>query len=163
MTEQQKAKRELLKTLSAKAKEIRDSLTEEANTAEEAMYWMSRTINFMLLRHVYDTNGATEFNTFNQWKEKGATIKKGAKAFLVWGQPKGTKKSQDDQSQDNQENEEEGEEENSFFPLCYLFSDKQVTTAEEIAADKKRHQDNKATSEAEKEDSEAVQLDEVLY
>jgi len=134
MTEKHKQKRAELIALSAKAKDLRDDLTEQAENEETALYWASRTVNFMLLNHIYETDGATEFNTFKQWKEQGATIKKGAKAFLIWGQPLSAQRQQEAEAQGK---EPEGEDdEYSYFPLCYLFSDKQVNTAEEIAAEK---------------------------
>lgn len=58
-----------------------------------------------------------EFNTFNQWKEQGFTIKKGSKAFLFWGQPR--KISQTPEGSDEPE-------EFKYWPICYLFADTQV-------------------------------------
>jgi len=61
--------------------------------------------------------GADEFNTFNQWKEKGYTIVKGSTAFVVWGQPR--------KAQQVPEGADEPEE-YKYWPLCYLFSNEQV-------------------------------------
>ena len=61
-----------------------------------------------------------EFNSFKQWKQKGKTILKGAKAFLFWGQP--TEYSQ----QETDEGSTEEEKKMKYFPLCYLFSNLQV-------------------------------------
>lgn len=58
-----------------------------------------------------------EFNTFNQWKEQGFTIKKGSKAFLFWGQPR--------KIQQTPEGSDEPEE-FKYWPICYLFADTQV-------------------------------------
>ena len=58
-----------------------------------------------------------EFNTFNQWKEEGFTIKKGSKAFLFWGQPR--KANQTPEGSDEPE-------EYKYWPICYLFSNEQV-------------------------------------
>ena len=58
-----------------------------------------------------------EFKTFNQWKQEGATVRKGQKAFLIWGQPR------------NVEQVPEGSnepEEFKYWPLCYLFANTQV-------------------------------------
>lgn len=61
-----------------------------------------------------------EFNTYNQWKHKGKIVKKGEKAFLVWGSPR-------EISQIPQENTTQNEnDEFKFFPLCYLFNNLQV-------------------------------------
>lgn len=82
---------------------------------------------------MYDTEGAEEFNTFKQWKEQGATIKKGSKAFLVWGQPIGKQRAQEAQQKGQEAPEED---EYRFFPICYLFSDKQVIKTGEMTKPK---------------------------
>ena len=58
-----------------------------------------------------------EFKTFNQWKEDGATVRKGEKAFLVWGQPR--KIEQVPEGSDEPE-------EFKYWPVCYLFGNTQV-------------------------------------
>lgn len=128
-------KRAELIALSNEAKEIRDTMAEAAETENEAMYWASRTINYMLLNHMYQTEGATEFNTFKQWKEQGATIKKGSKAFLVWGQPVGKQRAKEAQQKGQQTDEEDNYK---YFPICYLFSDRQIITAAEKSKEKPR-------------------------
>lgn len=123
-------KRILLSELSRDAEKLKDNLADEAKSTNEAMFWNSRTINYMLLNHMYDTNGATEFNTFNQWKQKGATILKGSKAFAIWGQPIKANK----QTEQKQE-PEKPEDKYKYFPICYLFSNLQVVTTEERQAE----------------------------
>ncbi len=129
-------KRIILSNLSRDAEALRARLikeAEEAGQSGKAFYWASRTINFMLLNYIYQTDGAKEFKTFMQWKAEGATVKKGEKAFIVWGQPVGTR--------EGDEEKEKGisteDMENLFFPLCYLFSEKQVRKAEEKQKDHK--------------------------
>lgn len=117
-------KRVALSELSRDAESLRELKTKEAKSDNEALFWATRTINYMLLNHMYETGGATEFNTFNQWKEKGATVIKGSKAFAIWGQPLHEQK---------KEKQEEGNSEldkYKYFPICYLFSNLQVTTKE---------------------------------
>lgn len=63
----------------------------------------------------------SEFNTFHQWKDKGYTIKKGEKAFLVWGQPRTVTQAP--------EGSEEPEE-FKYWPVCYLFANTQVIRPE---------------------------------
>ncbi len=109
-------KRELLKSISRKAKQIRDCKAKNAKSDREALYWASRTINEILIDVLYKKNGAEEFKTFNEWRKNGKTVKKGEKALIIWGQPR-TK---------TQEIKGEEVDEYSFFPMCYLFSDKQV-------------------------------------
>jgi hypothetical protein len=118
-------KRVALSELSRDAESLRDLKTKEAKSDNEALFWATRTINYMLLNHMYETGGATEFNTFNQWKEKGATVKKGSKAYSIWGQPVHEQK---------KEKQEEGNSEldkYKYFPICYLFSNLQVLTNDE--------------------------------
>ena len=103
------------------ARALREEKKHTANTIEEAAFWESRTINYMLLRFFY---GGGRFQTFKEWKTDGAVIKKGAKAIVIWGQPKkGTPKDIDDTNLSEEEKELKKYE---FFPLCYLFSEKDV-------------------------------------
>ncbi|MGB0521425.1 MAG: ArdC-like ssDNA-binding domain-containing protein [Flammeovirgaceae bacterium] len=71
------------------------------------------TVNEAIIEHYKQEGGHTTFNTLKQWNEAGRRIKKGSKAFVVWGSPKKTKRDEED-------------DEYSFFPLCYLFSDQQL-------------------------------------
>lgn len=119
-------KRVELARLSDFAEELREQKVNEAESEQEALFWASRTINYMLLHCIYDTKEATEFNTFNQWKTQNATVKKGEKAFLIWGQPVRKFEKPEDAPPEQEETEKY-----KFFPLCYLFSDKQVRFAED--------------------------------
>lgn len=74
------------------------------------------TINEALI-DAYSKDGHTEFKTFNQWKSEGKSIIKGSKAFVVWAKPKDIPHPDPEAEQD----------EFSYYPLCYLFSNKQVT------------------------------------
>lgn len=67
----------------------------------------------------YTTSEHHEFKTFNQWKKDGFFVKKGAKAFLVWGKPKGNQ-------EETKESAETAEDEGKFYPICFLFSNAQV-------------------------------------
>jgi len=71
------------------------------------------------LKEIYEKSDSNieEFRTFWQWKDEGYTIKKGSKAFLIWGQPR--KGSQVAEGSDEPD-------EYSFWPLCYLFANTQV-------------------------------------
>lgn len=152
-------KREQLINLSNMAKKLREDMADAAETAEEAEFWATRTINYMLLNHTYNTDGATEFNTFNQWKERGATIKKGSSAFLIWGQPVGRQKADKAAAKGEEQTDDS---EYDYFPLCYLFSDKQVITADELEAERaKKREEQKAEEEKARKlaSLEAVELD----
>jgi len=77
-----------------------------------------RKVNDIIIEDFYTQDGHSQFQLFRDWKEQGYRIKKGSRAFTVWG------KKRKGQAQDP-ENEEE--KEYKFFPLAYLFSNKQVT------------------------------------
>jgi hypothetical protein len=66
------------------------------------------------------------FDTFNGWKSKGYTIRKGAKAFILWGQPRSISK-KDADPRPTQTDQTESENETEFFPVAHLFSSLQVT------------------------------------
>ncbi len=97
------------------------------------------------LQHSYmqDDKEITEFNTFNQWKELGFTIKKGSKAFLFWGQPKkATRKQKDKREEMGQDDENNNNSGYEFFPLCYLFANTQVVNLEETRTERNEEQSN---------------------
>jgi len=71
------------------------------------------------LKEIYqETNPEIEeFKTFWQWKEEGATVRKGQTAFLIWGQPRKASQVPDGATEP---------EEFKYWPLCYLFANTQV-------------------------------------
>jgi hypothetical protein len=107
--EQHKAKKNLLIKLSKQAKEIQEIEDEPRN------------INSILIDDFYTDSQNKEFNTFQEWIKKGQQVKKGEKAFLVWG-----RKRKNNQDQPTTEPKTEAEKQFSFYPLCYLFSNAQV-------------------------------------
>lgn len=74
------------------------------------------TINEALIECIYKADGHNEFHSFNEWKKRGARVRKGSEAFCLWGQPKPRTIQKD--------NGEEGEKE--FFPMAYVFSNLQI-------------------------------------
>ncbi|WP_303181729.1 ArdC-like ssDNA-binding domain-containing protein [uncultured Butyricimonas sp.] len=104
--------------------ETRKQLIEASRLAQKIRNekGLAMTINEILLQIIYNTDGATEFNTFNQWREKGYTVIKGMKSFTVWGQPL----NKQEQEKKKEQKDENDEGEFRYFPVCYLFSDKQV-------------------------------------
>lgn len=76
-----------------------------------------------LLREFYAGAGHTELKTFDQWKEAGFFVRKGEKAILLWGHPKPSRQAKEAAKQAGKPEEEA---ENDFYPLAYLFSNKQV-------------------------------------
>ena len=76
-----------------------------------------------LLRQYYAMAGHKELHTFNEWKELGYHVKKGETAIVFWGKPKATKETKE-QAKEAGEDEDTAKED--YFPLAYLFSQKQV-------------------------------------
>lgn len=77
------------------------------------------SVNEALIECFYTDAENKVFHTFNDWIEKGFKIKKGSRAFAIWGSPRPLKKVEPPVNQ-----QEEREED--FFPVCYLFSNAQV-------------------------------------
>ena len=99
-------KRETLKALSAQvAPLIQAGAFENINSA---------------LVSAYTNETHAEFKTFNLQKAEGYFVKKGMKAFLVWGRPK--------KEQDEKQSSEKAEdsEESTYYPIAFLFSNAQV-------------------------------------
>lgn len=103
-------RRQILRETSKRAKEL------QATECEEM------TINEILINRFYKTKEHQEFNTLYEWNRKGFKVLKGSTAFAVWGKPKPLKKEDAQKSK-----KEEDENEDEFFPICYLFSNAQVT------------------------------------
>lgn len=65
------------------------------------------------LKVIYEDEGHEVLKSFEGWKKEGKRIKKGEKALMLWGAPRAG------------HNKETGEE-YSYYPVKYVFSDKQV-------------------------------------
>lgn len=105
-------KREALKDLCASLKAAQKlGAYSDCNTMNE------------ILKEFYAEAGHTVLKTFNEWKKDGYSIVKGAKAILLWGTPKATKESKQAAAEAGKTEEEAKED---YFPLAYMFSNKQV-------------------------------------
>ncbi len=76
-----------------------------------------------LLRGYYAQAGHTELKTFEEWKKAGFYIRKGERAILLWGHPKPSRQAKEAAKQAGKSEEEA---KSDFYPLAYLFSNKQV-------------------------------------
>lgn len=126
-TEKPEAKPETAKTLTEKqanARARRKALKDLCNTLQAAAKaaGMEESPN-ELLREFYAQAGHTELKTFEEWKQAGFYIRKGEKAILLWGHPKPSRQAKEAAKQAGKPEEEA---ENDFYPLAYLFSNKQV-------------------------------------
>jgi len=77
-------------------------------------------VNEIVINHFYTNETHQEFKSFKGWMKNGFAVKKGEKAFCIWGKPR-DKKETDPQ----EENEEQGKK-SKFYPLAYIFSNAQV-------------------------------------
>lgn len=77
------------------------------------------------LVEMYQQDGHTEIHSFRGWLTKGFAVRKGEKALLLWGQPK--------QSQKQEQEANTEEDKTQFWPLAYVFSQKQVEPLKKTA------------------------------
>ena len=117
-------KRLVLSSISRKLKKIKEAKIRNAKTDNEALFWASKTTNQMLMMFLYNKGNELVFKKFNEWKAEGKTVKKGEKAVFVWGQPTGIQRQKE--AERKGENFDVNTEELGKFPLCFLFSNKQV-------------------------------------
>lgn len=110
---------------SQEAKSIRQGLINNAETDEQAFYAASLTINAVLISMYTAETGADTFQTFEQWKTDGYSVRKGEKAFRVWGTPRRVK-NQDQSAAAPEENKADDASKYEFYPMCCLFSNQQV-------------------------------------
>jgi hypothetical protein len=79
-----------------------------------------RNINTILIEDFYTKDQHHEFKTFQDWKKNGMNVKKGEKAFLIWGKKRQNEKKETPQTEKKEDTEY------SFYPICYLFSNAQI-------------------------------------
>jgi len=117
----------LLKS-SLEARDIREGLLNNALEQKKTnlySFFESKPLNYFIVNYVYKTKQDNIFKKFKEWKKEGATVKKGEKAFPVWGLPVGVQKVKE--ALKNGKNYEPTPEEKEKFPMCYIFSNNQVS------------------------------------
>ena len=114
-TEEKKQAVSRLCELSNQFRTIREAKIKSAKTAEEAVFWASKTINSFLIEAYSAKLPEGDLCSFSEWKKRNKTILKGAKGFPIWGKPVKIKRP----------DEEEGVN-GEFFPIKYLFHSSQV-------------------------------------
>jgi len=102
-----------LEAIKAKRKELANLSRGIKPLVAEGVY---DSVNEGLLDNYSDGSEIT-FHTFNGWKEEGFAVKKGSKAFLIWGKPRKVQITVPQEGED---------EEFKYWPLCFLFSENQV-------------------------------------
>ena len=104
-------------------------MTQEMKIKREELKGISRLIQQLVkagrysnvnegLVEMYAQQGHIEIHSFKTWLSKGMVVRKGEKALLLWAEPRKAA-NLNKQSQDEKD-------EFKFFPLAYVFSDKQV-------------------------------------
>ncbi len=84
------------------------------------------TMNEAILATFYQNEHNTEFRSFLNWSQNGYQIKKGEKAFLLWGKPK-------EHHVVNKDDPEKEDTDYSFYPIAKVFSNNQVVTRDKTA------------------------------
>ena len=113
--------RELLKALSQDVKPLVDS----------GKY---STINEAIMETIYKDENNKEFKSYRQWNEENYQVRKGEKAYLLWGRPKENQHLKDVDEKKNipvKEKENDIEDMHKFFPVAYIFSNTQVDPREQ--------------------------------
>jgi len=135
--------------VTAEARAIKENLINTAKTAEQAFFYETLTINHIILNMIYkkDNPEITEFKKFREWKQEGATVRKGAKAFVIWGQPVAAQR-REEAKQKGQPQPETDQADETRFPMCYIFADTQVLTKEAKEAAKMEAEAERRAAEA---------------
>lgn len=79
-------------------------------------------INEAIMATVYKDEQNQEFKSYRQWHEEGFQVRKGEHAFPLWGRPK----EHEDKETPEKSSDETVEDMGKFFPVAYVFSNKQV-------------------------------------
>ncbi|MDP1728496.1 MAG: ArdC family protein [Bacteroidota bacterium] len=87
------------------------------------------TINDAIIETKYKDGKNQEFKSYRQWKKEGYQVRKGEKAFLLWGKPKENTNSKIESEQKNT-GKDSPDEHDPFFPIAFVFSNAQVNPKE---------------------------------
>jgi hypothetical protein len=101
--------------------ENRNILIERSKLLKIIAKETGESVNELLIQS-YTKGEHKEFNTLKSWNKKGYTVKKGEKAFLIWGKPK----KNEDKEETPTETTEEDIIKGKYWPIAYLFSNAQV-------------------------------------
>ena len=110
----------------ARARERRQNLSELSKVLKTTSRLAGNedNVNKLLLDYYRNTFNVTELNTFDQWNEKGYSVKRGETSYMVWGSPLNINKKQDGEQPTMEAADEDSKKD--FFPVCHLFDIKQV-------------------------------------
>lgn len=115
---------ENLNTIQEKRQYLKNLSSQVRDLVEAGEY---NNVNEAILNQFYRNETHKEFKTFHQWKKEGKKVKKGERAFVLWGKPKpGQQKEEEETKPEPDEDEDEETEEELFYPVAYIFSNSQV-------------------------------------
>ena len=131
-------KSQLTKTMKRKRKTNRppspgrlklQKLSEQAHTARAAGLYVGTINEFVVATYAAETGHPPEsFRTIPQLKEEGLRVKKGSKAFMVWGAPRKATDTADtaDTADTDTADTADASARYRFWPTCNLFTPDQV-------------------------------------
>lgn len=107
-----------------KAKENREELILLSNNLKDLVdNGVYENMNKALISYYKQTYNLTSLKGFEQWNSEGFIIKKGSKGYKIWGKPRNFT---DKQTDKDKTEEQTDKNEPYFYPIAYLFSEKQV-------------------------------------
>ncbi|MDL2312986.1 hypothetical protein LJC68_08945 [Bacteroidales bacterium OttesenSCG-928-B11] len=102
-----------LQEVSRQARELKAKAVETAKTEKQRQFLVDRSLNYFIMNYIY--NGLSQpFKTLDDWNAEGAKVKKGEKAFPIWGAPVPAEKKR------------AGKAESLFYPILLVFHNSQV-------------------------------------
>jgi hypothetical protein len=116
------AARKLLISMSQEAQDMMELA--DSGVELEGFEDCEKVNDYLLVMHQQVT-GCKIFKTFGEWKKAGYKVKKGSKAYRVWGSPLKAKKQGEDQ-QVEAEDKKDAEKTFKYWPMCCLFNENQV-------------------------------------
>lgn len=123
MNNQEQTEDKKLTPIQEKRKELRELSNELKEDLAEG-----EKLNDLIIEHYKEGNPEIEsFNTYRGWRKEGFQVKKGEKAFLVWGRPKNLQEGESQQATDD------GDEDKDFYPVAFIFSNLQVRALQQEA------------------------------
>lgn len=98
---------------------------------------------YKVIDTVYKDKKNVEFKSYREWKKEGYQVRKGEKAFLLWGRPKEHQIDEDKNKTEITNKEPMDENHDPYFPVAYVFSNAQVDLREHQL----EHEEEKTMSE----------------
>lgn len=109
------------------------------------------TINEAIVETCYRDEVHHEFKKYREWQKEGYQVRKGEKAFVLWGKPKeGNHHKEKEKVQPEATKKDELEDDAyTYYPVAYVFSDAQVMEIDRKALEELEHTRNDGRDETE--------------